>query len=148
MEYVTARVRLLGKPLRSSSPSPHECATKPLHGGFLLAGDSRVALHKAPVYNVDMEQENIKSPVQLKEIIESKNPDVYVIQENINKCVMCGAEEDLRMRWCWDCADAQSILCDGVGMMGADTEDGEHLNVKLVNTRLKMLLDKGWRKTK
>lgn len=95
-----------------------------------------------------MEKENIKSPVQLKEIIEGKNPDLYVIQENINKCVMCGTESDLRMGWCFTCADAQSILCDGVGMMGADTEDGEHLPTVLINARLKMLLDKGWRKTK
>jgi hypothetical protein len=93
-----------------------------------------------------MKKENIKSPVQLKEILKENNPNVYVVQENIGGCKMCGKEEDLRMGWCWDCAEAQNILAVGKTMVEDDDENAVKFSIKEVNERLKMLLDKGWKK--
>ncbi len=97
-------------------------------------------------------EKNIKSPIQQEDIIEAQieelEPNAYVIRERIDTCKMCGSQEDLRFGWCWDCAEAQNILATGRGMF--EDEDGkeEEVPIKLVNERLKKLLDIGWRKTK
>ena len=95
--------------------------------------------------------ENIKSPMQKEDILEEKikevDPNIHVIRERINNCVMCGSLEDLRFGWCWDCAEAQSILVSGRTMMEAETGTEDELSVKLINERLKMLIEKGWKKT-
>lgn len=101
------------------------------------------------VINNNME-ENIKSPIQQEDITEEKIkevlPDAYVIRERIGGCKMCGREEDLRMGWCWDCAEAQNIIAVGQDMFGDDDENAIKFPIKEVNERLKMLLDKGWKK--
>jgi len=80
-------------------------------------------------------------------IIDEKNTDVYVVQENIGGCKMCGKQEDLRMGWCFDCAEAQNILAVGKGMMEDDDENAVTFPIKEVNERLKMLIEKGWSKS-
>jgi len=73
--------------------------------------------------------------------------NVYVAKEQIDKCNMCGEKKDLRLGWCWNCAEAQSILNTGKDMY-ENGEGGVEFPVKEVNTRLKMLINKGWRLTK
>lgn len=97
-----------------------------------------------------METQNIKSPIQHEDVIEAQIkdivPDAYIIRERIDKCTMCGREEDLRMGWCWDCAEAQNIIGNGVGMFEDEVEGVVEFDVKLVNERLKKLIDLGWKK--
>lgn len=71
--------------------------------------------------------------------------DIYVVKENINICEMCGKSEDLRMGFCFDCAEAQSILVDGCDMY-EDDENTVKFPVKEVNERLKKIINKGWKK--
>lgn len=75
--------------------------------------------------------------------IKEKVPGVYVIRERISNCKMCNKEEDLRFGWCFDCAEAQTILGTGKDMYEKG-DGGTELPTKEVNARLKMLVDKGW----
>lgn len=36
------------------------------------------------------------------------------------KCTCCGREEELRMGWCFDCCDLQSMLIEGSDMYDRD----------------------------
>ena len=98
-----------------------------------------------------MEKENIKSPIQAEDIIEEKiketAPNVHVVRQRIDVCVMCGKERDLRMGWCWDCAEAQNILATGLDMYASDEDEEKAVKfpIKEVNERLKLLINKGWR---
>lgn len=38
-------------------------------------------------------------------------------------CACCGLKGDLRMGWCWDCADMQSMLLAGEDMWDNDYSD-------------------------
>jgi hypothetical protein len=67
--------------------------------------------------------------------MDTKN--TYVSVENINKCKCCKREQDLRMGYCFDCAEAQSILIEGKDMYDKG-------NAKTSFEKLEMLIEKGW----
>lgn len=70
--------------------------------------------------------------------------DVYMTGDQIpDKCVMCGRTQDLRMGWCFDCAEAQSIIGNGIDMDDRGN-GGIELPVKEANQRLRLLFEKGW----
>lgn len=97
-----------------------------------------------------MKNENIKSPIQQEDIIEAKiaeiSQETYIVRERIDKCKICETTRDLRMGWCWDCAEAQNILATGKDMFEDDVEGQYEIPIKIVNERLEKLILKGWRK--
>lgn len=97
-----------------------------------------------------MKEENIKSPIQQEDIIEAQvqeqSPETHIVRERIDKCRMCESERDLRLGWCWDCAEAQNILATGKDMFEDEEEGQFEIPTKVVNERLEKLILKGWRK--
>ncbi len=53
--------------------------------------------------------------------MNSQQDKAYFSMENINKCQCCGREEDLRMGYCYDCAEAESIIMEGKDMFDLGT---------------------------
>lgn len=64
--------------------------------------------------------------------------DTYVSMENVSKCECCGQEDDLRMGYCFDCAEAESIIVNGSDMYDKG-------NAKTTFEKIKMLIEKGWK---
>lgn len=67
-------------------------------------------------------------------------------EENAHSCKMCQGLKDLRMGWCWDCAEAQNIIATGKDMFEDESSDEYQIPIELVNQRLEKLIIKGWRK--
>ena len=64
--------------------------------------------------------------------------DVYISKEEVDICKSCGREDDVRMGYCFDCVEAESIIVDGKDMY-------EKGNAKFAMEKLKMLIEKGWK---
>ena len=57
-----------------------------------------------------------------------------------NKCKCCGESKDLRLGFCWECAECESVIAEGIDMRDnpITKNDGfsSHMN------KLKYILDK------
>lgn len=97
----------------------------------------------------EQNDKEIKSPIQMEDIVEAQIkeaiPDAYIIRERMGGCKICGREQDLRFGWCFPCAEAQNIIGRGEDMYADEKADAIELPTKEVNSRLKMLLGKGWK---
>lgn len=51
------------------------------------------------------------------------------------KCKCCNREKDLRFGVCFDCADAESIIVEGVDMYDKEVEKVEELSTGLSKVR-------------
>ncbi len=60
------------------------------------------------------------------------------------KCIICDSVHELRLGVCFNCAEAQTILIDGVDMQDKGL-DGTSKATKLITERLKFLIKKGWK---
>ena len=59
------------------------------------------------------------------------------------KCDVCSKDRELRLGFCWPCAEAQSIIHEGLDMEEVGN-GGKTLTAKEATDRLKMLIAKGW----
>ena len=59
-------------------------------------------------------------------------------------CIICGQNVELRMGYCWKCAEAQSIIAEGLDMREKGS-GGQKIKAFQADERLKMLIEKGWR---
>lgn len=60
------------------------------------------------------------------------------------KCSICNKDRELRMGYCWFCAEAQSIIADGKDMR-EQGNGGKCIPANQADERLKMLIAKGWK---
>lgn len=71
---------------------------------------------------------------------------VYISRDDIKKCPCCGRMKDTREGFCWDCADAESIIGDGIDMYENEMPDKDRLpGNSLWLNRVKFLIVKGWK---
>ena len=61
----------------------------------------------------------------------------------MNKCKMCGKKSDLRFDWCFDCAEIQSVLVNGLDMYDKPILS-KGLGLKDANKFLEFLKEKGY----
>ena len=73
-----------------------------------------------------------------------KNGDTYISVKQISKCECCGREEDLRMGYCFDCAEAQTIIVDGTDMYDKGLPDDLKTESKSMD-KVRFLIRKGWK---
>jgi hypothetical protein len=59
-------------------------------------------------------------------------------------CKICKKDRELRMGVCFDCADAESIIAEGVDMWDKGI-DGKEEPAKTAMDKLQFLISKGWR---
>lgn len=59
-------------------------------------------------------------------------------------CIICNDNVELRLGYCWKCAEAQSIISEGLDMREKG-DGGKKISAKEADQRLKMLIAKGWR---
>jgi len=64
--------------------------------------------------------------------------DTYVSMPNVAYCASCKRQKDLRMGYCFDCVEAESIIHDGKDMY----EKGD---AKTALQKVKFLIEKGWK---
>lgn len=64
--------------------------------------------------------------------------DTYVSMPNVQYCDSCKRQKDLRMGYCFDCAEAESIIVDGTDMYDKGS-------AKTGMKKLKYLIEKGWK---
>ena len=62
----------------------------------------------------------------------------------MGQCKFCGKESDLRMGGCFDCAEAEAIIAEGLDMYDKGIGGEENVKAKYPGQKLKMLIDKGW----
>lgn len=70
------------------------------------------------------------------------------------ECKICKKNKELRMGTCFSCADAESIISEGVDMWGkgldsdgGETHKGEQgIVAKTPMQKLQLLMQKGWKK--
>ena len=61
------------------------------------------------------------------------------------ECTVCKQNKDLRLGVCWECAEAESIIAEGLDMWEHGPEDGPE-PAKTAMDKLKYLIEKGWKK--
>lgn len=51
------------------------------------------------------------------------------------KCKCCNRQEELRMGYCFDCTDAESVIADGINMFDQDIpkRDNESISMSKLN---------------
>lgn len=76
--------------------------------------------------------------------IETKRPYIIPLPED-KPCVICGKKRELRMGFCFACAEAQSIIADGVNMYDKEDHIGTQIPASEANARIKKLIECGWR---
>jgi hypothetical protein len=61
------------------------------------------------------------------------------------KCEFCGQQKDLRLGGCFDCANAEAIIDEGLDMYDKGFDgDGIEFAAKTAGEKLKMLINDGW----
>ena len=60
------------------------------------------------------------------------------------ECSICKKNKDLRLGVCFVCADAESIIKEGLDMWDKGI-DGEEVPAKTSMNKLKLLIQKGWK---
>ena len=78
----------------------------------------------------------------------------YIIGEQWGQCQFCKELTDVRVDYCFHCADAQSIIgtgldmydltIDGVAKISQKDSDGARIPVEETNRRLQLLIKNGW----
>jgi hypothetical protein len=57
-----------------------------------------------------------------------------------NKCKCCEREQELRFGFCFDCADAESVIVDGVDMWDKEVPKQEGMSLSM--SKVKYILKK------
>lgn len=60
------------------------------------------------------------------------------------KCECCGNEKELRMGYCFDCVEAESIIQEGRDMYDEELSRKEKTGMSKSMAKLKFLIKKGW----
>jgi hypothetical protein len=60
-------------------------------------------------------------------------------------CKICNKQNDLRFGVCFQCAEAESIIGDGLDMMDNGPDENDE-PAKTPLEKLKFLVNKGWKK--
>ena len=60
------------------------------------------------------------------------------------ECSICKKNKDLKLGVCFDCANAESIIAEGLDMWGRGIDKKED-PAKTSMDKLKLLIQKGWR---
>ena len=61
------------------------------------------------------------------------------------ECKTCGKKAELRLGYCWECAEAESIIFEGTDMRDKGMVfDGEERPAKTAMEKLQFLIKKGW----
>jgi len=63
---------------------------------------------------------------------QMKQDEIYT-----GPCIACGKNYDTRLGYCWQCAEAESIIKDGTDMY-------DKVVAKTAMEKLKILIEKGW----
>lgn len=63
-------------------------------------------------------------------------------------CKVCGAHRDLRMGVCFDCVEMESIIATGLDMYDRGLDKAQDVPAKTAMDKLKLLVQKGFIKTK
>ena len=63
------------------------------------------------------------------------------------ECKICKNKKELRLGICFDCADAESIIAEGLDMYDKG-KNGTDEPAVLAIDKLSLLIQKGWSKTK
>jgi len=58
----------------------------------------------------------------------------------MKKCKCCNREEDLRMGFCFDCVESESVIVDGVDMYDNEIQKQEGMSIAI--SRLQYILKK------
>jgi len=61
------------------------------------------------------------------------------------ECIICKKEKELRMQVCFACADAESIIAEGLDMWDKG-KNGINKPCKTPMDKLEFLIQKGWHK--
>jgi hypothetical protein len=59
------------------------------------------------------------------------------------ECKVCKKNKELRMEVCFDCADAESIIAEGLDMWDKG-KNGKEEPAKTAMDKLQLLIQKGW----
>jgi hypothetical protein len=59
------------------------------------------------------------------------------------KCKICGKEKELRLEVCFDCADAESIIAEGLDMFDKGI-NGKDEPANTAMEKVQLLIAKGW----
>ena len=62
----------------------------------------------------------------------------------MTKCRFCGKEGETREGGCWKCAEAESIIEEGLDMYDKGIGGEKNVPAVYAGQKLKMLIDKGW----
>ena len=76
------------------------------------------------------------SPTFVQRMLQA---DKFTIME----CKVCKKNKELRMEVCFDCADAESIIAEGLDMWDKG-KNGKEEPAKTAMDKLQLLIEKGW----
>lgn len=62
----------------------------------------------------------------------------------MGQCKFCGNERELREGGCWDCADAEAVIDEGLDMYDKGIDGQPNVPAKSAGQKLKLLINKGW----
>lgn len=63
----------------------------------------------------------------------------------MNRCIVCNEKVELRMGYCWRCAEVQSIIAEGKDMRDVG-DGGKIIPANQADQRIKLLLERGYLK--
>lgn len=63
----------------------------------------------------------------------------------MNTCKFCGREKETREGGCWECAEAEAIIEEGLDMYDKGLNGEEDVPAKTSGQKLKLLIEKGWK---
>lgn len=59
-------------------------------------------------------------------------------------CKFCGESKDLREGGCWDCAEAEAIIDEGLDMRDNGINGEKNRAAIFAGEKLRLLIQKGW----
>jgi hypothetical protein len=62
----------------------------------------------------------------------------------IGQCKFCGQNKDLRFGGCFDCAEAEAIIDEGLDMKDVGVGGEKDKAATYPGEKLKMLIERGW----
>lgn len=60
-------------------------------------------------------------------------------------CEICGNKAETRLGACWKCAEAESIIAEGLDMRDKGLGGKNGIPAKTAMEKLKLLIQKGWK---
>jgi hypothetical protein len=62
----------------------------------------------------------------------------------MGQCKFCGSNAELREGGCWECANAEAIIDEGLDMYDKGIDGKENNPAISSGQKLKLLIDRGW----